>query len=197
MAQFDEPTWLRNTIRVLRVALSGIALAGFFGFCVWATKGFIPSVDHVEYFSPWANSLIVVTLPCLVLITFAAGLKYNRGEAGGQDLGSPGKALFSIVGGWILLAVLTEFFVFCTVPMLRSFLQGERTVLTYSVRQVSNGHSAECPNSFNVEGMRVLIGEICGMPRSETRDARAGSRIVIEGWGTKSGIFYDGVRINE
>lgn len=110
---------------------------------------------------------------------------------------SDSKSFFSKLALPCLLAFYASMVVTNVYPMVRAALSGEEITLGYIIERVHIGHVKGCSDGAQLQSLRFLSDNVCGIPEPLRRQLEPGTRIELTGWGTEDGLFYNSIRIVE
>lgn len=96
----------------------------------------------------------------------------------------------------LFMAVLAFEAIIFTWPMANAVLWGEHVALPYVVKGTFTGSTKGCPpGQISLEAMPFSGGHVCRVSEDFLEQLEPGMRIVVEGHGTRYGLFYDSVRL--
>lgn len=77
-----------------------------------------------------------------------------------------------------------------TLPMIAAAAAGGPVQSAYTVHDASVTGSKGCRPKISFSGLPFLLDSICDAPVEQVRELKRGSRVVLTGTGTSSGMFY-------
>lgn len=131
----------------------------------------------------------LTALLTLYLVAFTNRIDRLRAQQGKEKA----SILLKISAGLLLPAVggmLGYLLVAGTAPMAAAAVLGGPVQSAYTVREASVIGSKGCRPKVSFSGLPFLLDSVCDVPVEQVRTLKRGSRVVLTGKGTSSGLFY-------
>ena len=176
----DWPRWLRLIVLLTCMLPVAGVVASILG---WSS---VPGPAYAGLRSPPAMLAMGLTL-ALLLPALLRGIEHAPPRAAlSRVLWVLAAPAFSWVIAWLSVAQGW--------PFLDALVRGHPIEATYTVRHVTPGGSAKCPDSLRLEGEPALFHRICHVPRETLDRLGPGVQVVIGGRGTGAWIIVREVR---
>lgn len=148
-------------------------------------------------------SMYVRPIGWLVALTSAGWAYYSAAKINRDD---PMSFMPKTWGEVIPFMMISAFFSFYTLvgfpPLISALLLRQPVQIAYTVASVGNDagygqhqYRRRCYSTINFEHLPALVGMICFAPSGVHSNAKPGDTIVLSGWGSALGVFYDRVEL--
>lgn len=148
---------------------------------------FVPSTEWVDK-TFWVSRLAGV--PGAAFAFWVTRKLYGDFQTPGQEL----VYYFRLFGGVFFFFWWGTIFVSFACPMLAASAFGERTEVTFVVRDPEARSSKGCANKVELKGLPYLLDRICSVPQDLRDTIKKDTDITLIGRGTSAGVFVTSVR---
>jgi hypothetical protein len=154
-------------------------LLGLFSSFVLIVANFIPSTEWAAATHHWRMILGLVFAPLSVWVVWQGGKKAKASERSRVFVVSFSAFFGYFLGGNIL-------FIW---PLLLPLIAGHEVALPFTVLRATDIGVKYCHSPVILADMPFFADGVCHVPESIRTRLSPGSRIVVQGWGTRLGVY--------
>ncbi|MGZ9721381.1 hypothetical protein [Rhizobium miluonense] len=142
--------------------------------------GFVPSAEWISKINGFGIAA------GLVSGIFLCGFMFSRSDTiPGGDLKKTVTILFSPLFGFVLGRTTCVM----TIPVLLSIVAGHHVELSFIVEDAAGHSEKACSLPVALRDLPIFFNQLCGVSNDLRGTLRPGTRLIVEGHGTRFGIY--------